>query len=104
MNLTLVKKLLQHEDLKRLLKQVQENGQKTLITIHHDVERIHQVLERVKKDGEQKWWDSLFGWLPTATGIFNKMLHPVIILLIFTVLCFVLIITLYVKLWIMEKC
>lgn len=91
MNLTLVRKLLPEvtvEDLKQLLKQVRENGQKTLITIQHDAEEIHQVLERVKKDGEHEWWDLLFGWSPTTTGIFNKMLHPVIVLLIFTVLCF----------------
>ncbi|XP_075302889.1 uncharacterized protein LOC142365708 [Opisthocomus hoazin] len=90
MDITLVKKLLQHNNLKRLLKEAQENGQKTLITVHHDVKEIHQVLERVKKDGEHKWWDTLFGWSPTATGLFNKMLHPVVVLLILTILCFVL--------------
>jgi len=54
MNIMLVKKLLQHNDLNRLLKEAQGNGQKTLITVHHDVEEIHQVLERIKKDGKQK--------------------------------------------------
>jgi len=57
MNITLVKKLLQH-NLKRLLKEAQENGQKTLITVHHDVEEIHQVVERQKKkkNGKKKRW------------------------------------------------
>lgn len=50
MNLTLAKELLQHADLRRLLKQAQENGQKTLATVHHDMEDIHHVM--VKKDGE----------------------------------------------------
>ncbi|KAK4818868.1 hypothetical protein QYF61_021073 [Mycteria americana] len=52
MNLTLVKKLLQHDDLFQLLECIQNNGQKTLITIHRDAEERHYVLERVKKDAE----------------------------------------------------
>ncbi|XP_074424622.1 uncharacterized protein LOC141735547 [Larus michahellis] len=103
MNLSLVKKLLQHDELKRLLKEAQENGQRTLITVHHDVEEIHQVLERVKRDGGHGWGDTLFGWSPTVTGLYNKMLHPVVVLLILIVLCFTLTIVLYVRLWIMMK-
>lgn len=38
MNLTLVKKLLPHEDLKRLVKKNQENGEKTLTMIRLDIE------------------------------------------------------------------
>lgn len=41
MNITMVKKLLQHDDLKQFLKQSKENGQRTLITVHHDVKKIH---------------------------------------------------------------
>ncbi|XP_071884738.1 uncharacterized protein [Anas platyrhynchos] len=85
MNLTLVKKLLVHEDLKQLMTQVRENGQKTLITVHHDAQEIHRVMERVQRDERHRWWDTLFGWSPAAKGIFNKMLHPVIVLLILTV-------------------
>lgn len=70
---------------------------KRLITAPHDVEEI-QVIEWVKKDGEQHCWDTLFGWLPMATGVFNKVLHPVIVLLILTFLPFILIIALYIKL------
>ncbi|XP_068521809.1 uncharacterized protein [Anas acuta] len=103
MNLTLVKKLLVHEDLKQLMTQVRESGQKTLITVHHDAQEIHRVMERVKRDERHRWWDTLFGWSPAAKGIFNKMLHPVIVLLILTVLCFILTISLYVKLWFMMK-
>lgn len=50
MNLTLVKKLLQHDDPCQLLEYVQHNGHKTLIMVYHDTEGIHHVLERVKKD------------------------------------------------------
>lgn len=71
---------------------------KRLITAPHDVKEI-QVIEWVKKDGEQHCWDTLFGWLPMATGVFNKVLHPVIVLLILTFLPFILIIALYIKLW-----
>jgi len=103
MNITLVKKLLQHDNLKRLLKEAQENELKILITVHHDVEEMYQVLERIKKDGKHKWWDTLFRWSPTATGLFNKILHPVVVLLILIILCFVLTFALYVKLWLMMK-
>jgi len=71
MNLTLVRKLLQHMDLNQLLKQIWNNGQNTLITIHCDIEKIHHALERVKKDGEHHWWETHFGWSPTTTGIFE---------------------------------
>ncbi|KAK4811160.1 hypothetical protein QYF61_019791 [Mycteria americana] len=84
MNLTLVKKLLQHDDLCQLLEHIRNNGHKTLITVHHDAEEIRHVLERVKKDGEHHWWETLLGWSPTATGVFNLMLHPVVILLTLT--------------------
>lgn len=50
MNLTLVKKLPQHDDLCQLLEHAQNNGHKTLITVYHDTEGIHHVLERVKDE------------------------------------------------------
>ncbi|XP_067164812.1 uncharacterized protein [Apteryx mantelli] len=99
MNLTLVKKLLQHDDLCQLLKCIRNNGQKPLIAIHHDTEEIQHILERVKKDGEYHWWETLLGWSPTTTGIYNHMLHPVVVVLSLTVLCLLLKITLYIKLW-----
>ncbi|KAK4810466.1 hypothetical protein QYF61_004246 [Mycteria americana] len=92
MNLTLVKKLLQHDDLCQLLERIRNNGRKTLITVCHDAEEIHHVLERVKKDGEHHWWETLLGWSQTATGVFNLMLHPVVILLTLTLVCLLLII------------
>ncbi|KAM6056629.1 uncharacterized protein LJ206_015028 [Theristicus caerulescens] len=67
MNLTSVKKLQQHDDLCQLLERVRNNGHKALITIHHDTEERHSVLERVKKDGEHHWWETLLGWSPAAT-------------------------------------
>ncbi|XP_042723881.1 LOW QUALITY PROTEIN: uncharacterized protein LOC122178042 [Lagopus leucura] len=95
MNLALVKELLQHDDLHRLLERIKDNGQKTLITVHHDVKKIHRVLERVMKAGEHHWWEVLFGWSPTATGIFNSVLHPVVVILGLIVLCLVLIVIIY---------
>jgi len=52
-----------------------------LNTVNHDTKEIPCVLERVKKDGEHDWWETLLGWLPTARGVFNSVLHPVVILL-----------------------
>lgn len=103
MNLTLVRELLQHDGLYWLLKQVQENGQRALITVHHDAKEIHHVLDRVKKDGEHNWWESLFGWSLTATGTLNLMFHPVLILLALTILGLLFIIILYVKFWYVTK-
>ncbi|KAK4807909.1 hypothetical protein QYF61_011774 [Mycteria americana] len=102
MNLTLVRKLLQHDDLNQLLERIRNNGHKTSVTVHHDAEEIHGVLERVKQDGGRYWWDTLLGWSPTATGILSKMLHPVVVLML-TALCFILTIALYVRLWTMVK-
>ena len=98
MHLTLVKKLLQHDDLRRLLQRIQKSGQKTLITIHHDAEEIHHVSERIKRDGEHHGWETLLGWSPTATGIYNHVLHPVVVVLSLTVLCLLLTIILYISL------
>ncbi|XP_042748656.1 LOW QUALITY PROTEIN: uncharacterized protein LOC122192214 [Lagopus leucura] len=95
MNLALVKELLQHDDLHQLLERIKDNGQKTLITVHHDVKKIHRILERVMKAGEHHWWEVLFGWSPTATGIFNSVLHPVVVILGLIVLCLVLIVIIY---------
>uniref|UniRef100_A0A8C5TKU6 Integrase catalytic domain-containing protein n=1 Tax=Malurus cyaneus samueli TaxID=2593467 RepID=A0A8C5TKU6_9PASS len=50
MNLTLVKQLLLHQDLIKILEKIKKTGQKTLITVHHNVKEIHHVLERVRKD------------------------------------------------------
>lgn len=72
---------------------------KTLITVYCDAKDIHCVLERVKKDGEHHWWETLLGWSSTATGIFNSVLHPIVILLILTFMCLLLVIVLYVKVW-----
>ena len=82
MDLTLVRRLMHHENLKRWMKQVQESRQKTLITVQHDTERIHQIMKRVKSDGEHYWWDVFTGYSPSATKILNILTHPILILLI----------------------
>ena len=55
MDLDLVRKLLRHDDLYQLLQRIRNNGQKTLITVHHDTKEIRRVLERIKKVGEHHW-------------------------------------------------
>ena len=32
-----------------------------------------------KQDTSHNWWDTLFGWSPTATGILNTLSHPIIV-------------------------
>ncbi|XP_053789324.1 uncharacterized protein LOC128782859 [Vidua chalybeata] len=82
MNLTLVKQLMKHQDLIKIIEEIHKKGQKTLVTVHHDITEINRVLQRVKKDASHNWWDALFGWSPTATGIMNTLSHPIIVLLI----------------------
>lgn len=101
MDLTLVKKLLQHENLHQQLERIWDNGQNTLVAVHHDTKEIHRALERMKKDGEHLWWEALLGWSPALTGILNAALHPVLIILILIVVCLVLV--LYVRVWHMLK-
>ncbi|KAK4806454.1 hypothetical protein QYF61_021345 [Mycteria americana] len=100
---TLTPSVSHNDDLNQLLERIRNNGHKTLVTVHHDVEEIYCILEGVKHDGGLYWWDTLLGWSPTTTGILNKMLHPVVVLLVLTVLCFILTIGLYVRLWTMAK-
>ncbi|PKU27726.1 hypothetical protein llap_21970 [Limosa lapponica baueri] len=49
MNLTLVKKPLQRDDLCRLLERIPNNGHKTLIPVQRE---LHRVFERTREDGE----------------------------------------------------
>lgn len=103
MNLSLVRQLLLHQDLIEIMERIKKNGQKTLVTVHHDVEEIYHVLERVKRDATHQWWDTLFGWSPTAAGILNKLCHPIIVLLILVLIGFVLLAILYIMNWKMMK-
>ncbi|TRZ05670.1 hypothetical protein HGM15179_021437, partial [Zosterops borbonicus] len=43
------------EDLIEILEKIKKNGQKTLVTVHHDVKEIHHVMERMKKDAEYRF-------------------------------------------------
>lgn len=42
---------------------------------------------------------TLLGWSPTATGIYNLLLHPVVIVLALSLFGLVLVIILYIRLW-----
>nr|XP_054508822.1 uncharacterized protein LOC129133220 [Agelaius phoeniceus]XP_054508823.1 uncharacterized protein LOC129133220 [Agelaius phoeniceus]XP_054508824.1 uncharacterized protein LOC129133220 [Agelaius phoeniceus]XP_054508825.1 uncharacterized protein LOC129133220 [Agelaius phoeniceus]XP_054508826.1 uncharacterized protein LOC129133220 [Agelaius phoeniceus]XP_054508828.1 uncharacterized protein LOC129133220 [Agelaius phoeniceus]XP_054508829.1 uncharacterized protein LOC129133220 [Agelaius phoeniceu len=82
MDLTLVKQLIKHQDLLEILKKIQENGEKTLITVQHDTKEITRILQRIKQNADHQWRDVIFGWSPTANEIFNKLYHPIVVLLI----------------------
>lgn len=97
MNLTLVTQLLKHNELKEILEEVKNAGKKTLITIHHDTETIQRVLKRLEKDSSHHWWDVLFGWSPTATGLLNALVHPIVVLL--TLVSISLILSVVVSVW-----
>ena len=99
MNLTLVRQLIKHQDLMDILKKAQKSGKKTLITVHHDMGEISRVLLRVGQNASHYWWDVLFGWSPTTTGILNTLLHPIIVLLTLVGISFVFSIVLFVWNW-----
>lgn len=73
-----------------------QRTKKPLITAHRDKKEKNRVLERVKKDGEHRWWEMLLGWSPTARGVFHSVLHPAAIWLILTWMCLLLVIVLHV--------
>lgn len=54
-----------------------------MITVHQSANEIEQVVERVKRDSEHKWWKVFLGWSPIVTGFFNIILHPVVVILVF---------------------
>uniref|UniRef100_A0A8C3RGZ0 Uncharacterized protein n=1 Tax=Cyanoderma ruficeps TaxID=181631 RepID=A0A8C3RGZ0_9PASS len=96
MDLSLVKEMLEHADLQQLLENAKAKAKKILITVHHDGKVIKQVMERIKKAGEHHWWEVFFGWSPTATGIFNTLLHPVVVVLLMQIcVCFAMVATCY---------
>lgn len=79
-----------------LLQKTRQQSENALITVHHDREEIHRVLERVKEDGEHHLWETLLEWSPTATGELNAMLHPVITVFAVVVICIVITVFLYI--------
>ncbi|XP_066405256.1 uncharacterized protein [Molothrus aeneus] len=96
MDLSLVKEMLAHADLQQLLENAKAQAKKILITVHHDGKVIKQVMERIKKAGEHHWWEVFFGWSPTATGIFNTLLHPIVVILLMQIcVCFAMVATCY---------
>ncbi|XP_067153359.1 uncharacterized protein [Apteryx mantelli] len=96
MDLSLVKEMLEHANLQQLLENAKAEAKKILITVHHDGNVIKQVMERIKKVGEHHWWEIFFGWSPTATGIFNALLHPVVVILLMQIcVCIAMVVTCY---------
>ncbi|XP_071413119.1 uncharacterized protein [Pithys albifrons albifrons] len=96
MGLSLVKEMLEHENLQQLLENAKAKAKRILITVHHDGSVIKQVMERIKRVGEHHWWEVFFGWSPTATGIFNALLHPIVVILLMQIcVCFAMVVTCY---------
>lgn len=103
MDLTLLHKLLEHNDLQALLEKTRQQSKTTLITIHHEGEEINHILETMKNDGEHHWWEALLGWSPMATGVLNTTLHPVIIMFALVVIYIVVIVFLYIRIWVLAR-
>lgn len=45
------------------------------------------------------WWDVLFGWSPTTTGILNALIHPIIVWLILVGTSWILSVVMFVWYW-----
>lgn len=71
---------------------LEKNGQGALVT-------VCSVIEGMKKDGDHQWWNILLEWLPAATGLFNRMLRPDVVILILYINCLFFIIITYIKIW-----
>ena len=67
-------------------------------------EEKYTIQERVKKDREHHWWETLLGWSPTATGVLNAMQHPVIIMFALVVICIVItVLFLHIQVWFLAR-
>ncbi|OCT61375.1 hypothetical protein XELAEV_18047398mg [Xenopus laevis] len=69
-----------------LLKKLQQNQAKATIIIHHDQSELKTVSNLLEGDSKGHWWETLFGHSSQVNTIMNYLIHPVIVLLMFSAL------------------
>lgn len=52
-----------------------------VMVLHNNIE-IVKILDTVAKTADHQWWETLLGWGPVATEVFNLTLHLVVAVLI----------------------
>ncbi|KAM4048966.1 LOW QUALITY PROTEIN: uncharacterized protein ACNLHF_026278 [Anomaloglossus baeobatrachus] len=64
-----------------LMKLNQENANATIL-VHHDQNELKEVTHLLENDAKGYWWELIFGYSNAANGILNYLIHPIVILLI----------------------
>uniref|UniRef100_A0A8C5IUW4 Uncharacterized protein n=1 Tax=Junco hyemalis TaxID=40217 RepID=A0A8C5IUW4_JUNHY len=88
-----LKAMLAHPKVKQLVQKVNQTTKRIVWQVEHNSEKIKDVLTEVEQVGQHHWWDIFTGYSPTATQVFNYLVHPmlivigVLLLLTFTNIC-----------------
>ncbi|KAM4045403.1 uncharacterized protein ACNLHF_009232 [Anomaloglossus baeobatrachus] len=64
-----------------LMKLNQEKANATIL-VHHDQNELKEVTHLLENDAKGYWWELIFGHSNAANGILNYLIHPIVILLI----------------------
>lgn len=86
MGLDLIQELLAHPQLHNFLQTIKQDGGASALLVSHNTKEILDMSTQIKQAGEHSWWETLFGWSPTATSVLNLALHPIVVILIFQIL------------------
>lgn len=81
MNVSLVKQLINIQTYKDNSKRRKKMRKRLLFT--HSADKIEQIIERIKADTKHSWWKIFLGWSHLTKGLFNIILHPVVVVLAF---------------------
>lgn len=69
-----------------MLQKGNETSHQAVWTVKHNVEEIKEIITDTKTTGEHHWWEIFLvetKWQsPTATQLFNILVHPVLVLLL----------------------
>ncbi|XP_034270470.1 peroxisome proliferator-activated receptor delta isoform X1 [Pantherophis guttatus] len=85
LGLSTLKNLLSHPSLKQELLKLRDMGENAALEIHHNNQEIAQIVAKVTSAGDHAWWEVLLGWSPSANGVLNIALHPIVMILIFQI-------------------
>lgn len=81
-----LQQILSHPDLQQELHRLKTLGENATLVVDHNNQQIAQILATVETAGDHSWWETLFGWSPTATSSLNIALHPIVVILAFQVI------------------
>ncbi|KAL9870446.1 uncharacterized protein GJ701_012253 [Geothlypis trichas] len=82
MDVKILKAMLAHPKVKKLVQRVNQTTKRMVWQVEHDSERIKNVLTEIEQVGQHHWWDIFTGFSPTATQVFNYLVHPMILVVV----------------------